>query len=92
MKVLLIYLIMINIIAIIVTIHDKLAAVGNRRRVKERTLLLIAALGGSPMMLLTMLVIRHKTLKLKFMLGIPLILIAQLAVIFLVLHYGCRVL
>ena len=54
MKYLYIYLIIINIIAVIVTIHDKHAAVKGNWRVKERTLLLISALGGSPAMYLTM--------------------------------------
>lgn len=92
MKVLYIYLIIINIVAVIVTVHDKRSAVKGNWRVKENTLLLIAALGGSPAMYITMLLIRHKTKKMKFMLGIPLILIAELAVIYLVLHYGFRIL
>ena len=92
MKFLYIYLIIINLIAVIVTIHDKRAAVKGTWRVKENTLLLISALGGSPAMYLTMLLIRHKTRKPKFMVGIPLILIAELIIIYLVLHYGYRTL
>lgn len=92
MKFLYIYLIIINLIAVIVTIHDKRAAVKGTWRVKENTLLLISALGGSPAMYLTMLLIRHKTRKPKFMVGIPLILIVELIIIYLVLHYGYRVL
>lgn len=92
MKYLYIYLIIINLIAVIVTIHDKRAAVKGTWRVKENTLLLIAALGGSPAMYLTMLLIRHKTRKPKFMVGIPLILIVELIIIYLVLHYGYRIL
>ena len=92
MKFLYIYLILINIIAVIVTIHDKHAAVKGNWRVKENTLLLISALGGAPAMYLTMLLIRHKTQKLKFMLGIPLIFFAELIIIFLVLRYAYRIL
>ena len=92
MKFLYIYLIIINIFSIIITVHDKIAAVRGNWRVKERTLLLVAALSGSPTMLLTMLLIRHKTRKAKFMVGIPLIIVLQLIVAFLVLHYGFRVL
>lgn len=91
MKFLTIYLIIINIIAIIVTIHDKHAAVKDNWRVKENTLLLLSALGGAPAMYLTMLLIRHKTQKPKFMLGIPLIFIAELIIIYLVLHYAYRI-
>ncbi len=92
MKFLYIYLIIMNLVALIVTVRDKLAAIGGKWRVKERTLLLIAALGGSPVMLLTMLIIRHKTHKPKFMVGIPVILVFQLVIIYLVLHYGNRIL
>ena len=92
MKFLYIYLILINIIAVIVTIHDKHAAVKGNWRVKERTLLLLSALGGAPAMYLTMLLIRHKTQKPTFMLGIPLIFFAELIIIFLVLRYAYRIL
>lgn len=92
MKVLIVYLFIINIIAVFVTVHDKRAAVKGNWRVKESTLFLIAALGGSPAMVLTMVLIRHKIRKMKFMIGIPLILIAELAVLFLVLRYGFGIL
>ena len=82
-----IYLILINLITVIVTIYDKLCAVKRRWRVKESTLLLLSALGGSISMYITMLLIRHKTRHIKFMLGIPLILIFQLLIAFLIWRY-----
>lgn len=82
-----IYLILINLIAVIVTIYDKLCAVKRRWRVKESTLLLLSALGGSICMYITMLLIRHKTRHIKFMLGIPLILIIQIIIVFLIWRY-----
>ena len=82
-----IYLILINLIAVIVTIYDKLCAVKRRWRVKESTLLLLSALGGSISMYITMLLIRHKTRHIKFMLGIPLILIFQLLIAFWIWRY-----
>ena len=82
-----IYLILINLIAVIVTIYDKLCAVKRRWRVKESTLLLLSALGGSICMYITMLLIRHKTRHIKFMLVIPLILIVQLIIAFLIWRY-----
>ena len=51
------------------------------RRVPERTLLIISALGGSIAMLITMRTIRHKTQHMKFMIGIPAIIVAQCALI-----------
>ena len=79
---LLIYLAVISVISITVCVYDKIAAKANpRHRVREATLLLLSALGGSVAMFLTMQVIRHKTKHLKFMLGIPAIIAAQIALI-----------
>ena len=50
------------------------------RRVPERTLFLLAALGGSAGALLGMKVWRHKTLHRSFRIGIPLILILQILI------------
>lgn len=91
MKIFIIYLLIINIVAVAATAHDKRAARLHRHRVSESTLLLLAALGGAPAMYLTMLIIRHKTRKPKFMLGIPLIFLAEAAVVLVFLHYGFKV-
>lgn len=73
------YLLLINIIAAVITAMDKSKAQRGCWRIKESTLLLLSALGGSIGMYLTMRLIRHKTRKLKFMLGIPLIFFAETA-------------
>lgn len=76
------YLLIISIVAICVTGYDKWAATKRpKERTRESTLLLLSALGGSVAMLLTMLSIRHKTKHLKFMIGIPLIILIQAAAI-----------
>lgn len=82
--ILIIYLIIINIISAVVTIYDKYCAVKKHWRVKESTLLLLSAIGGSVGMYLTMHIIRHKTRHIKFMLGIPVILILQAIIIFFI--------
>lgn len=87
MKYLYIYLAVINILAVILTIYDKSAAVHDRWRVRERTLMLVSALGGSVGMFLTMLIIRHKTRKPLFMIGIPVIFILELIIAYLVTRY-----
>ena len=80
-KILIGYLIAISIISIVVCIYDKFAAKHNpKHRTREATLLLLSALGGSVAMFITMQIIRHKTKHIKFMLGIPLIIIVQAAV------------
>ena len=85
LKLLLGYLALISLISVIVCIYDKIAAKKRpRHRTPEATLLLLSALGGSVAMLVTMLLIRHKTKHVKFMLGIPLIIIAQVAAVLFV--------
>ena len=76
----LIYIAVISIVSVIVCCYDKIASKHmTKHRTRERTLLLLSALGGSVAMLITMFIIRHKTKHIKFMLGIPLIIIAQIA-------------
>ncbi len=83
----LIYIALISVISVIVTISDKSRAISHKWRVKERTLLILAALGGSVSMYLTMQIIRHKTQKLKFMLGIPVIIVLQVIAVYPVFRY-----
>ena len=71
------YLIIISLISVFTTVYDKQAAKRRKRRVPEKTLFLLSAFGGSVSMLCAMLIIRHKTKHLKFMLGIPLIICLQ---------------
>ena len=86
LKILLTYFAAINIITFIVYARDKrLAKKTNVRRIPEKTLLLLAAIGGSIGALIAMYTLRHKTLHKKFFLGVPAILIIQIAII-LYLH------
>ena len=82
------YLIIMSLIAIIVTVKDKISAKMDTSRTPEKTLLIISALGGSAAMLLTMFLIRHKTRHAKFMIGIPLIIALQAVVIFYLNKWG----
>ena len=79
------YLAVISLFAVTLTLHDKSAAKKRRWRVKESTLMIVAALGGSLAMLLTMFLVRHKTKHAKFMVGIPAIIALQVAVVILIL-------
>lgn len=83
-KTVIIYLIAINIITFVVYICDKRKAQKNKWRVKESTLLLLAASGGSIGALLAMYGFRHKTKHPKFFIGVPLILLLQAGLIFYV--------
>lgn len=82
------YLAVLSLVSVIVCIADKRRSkIAGKRRVPERTLLVLSALGGSAAMLVTMLLIRHKTRHPKFMIGIPAIIVAQYAVVWAVVNY-----
>ena len=75
------YLLIINAAGFFSMLVDKFKAKKNLWRIPERTLLLIAALGGSVGSLLGMHLFRHKTLHPKFTIGIPLILAVQVVAV-----------
>ena len=90
MKLLSFYLLIINALGFLLMLVDKWKARKNRWRVRESTLLLIAALGGSVGSLAGMYLFRHKTRHLKFTLGIPLILAGQCFIAVLVMALGAK--
>lgn len=80
LKLLLIYIILVSVITFIVFGIDKLKAKKSWWRIPESTLMVLAVIGGSIGALLGMHIFHHKTLHKKFTIGIPVILILQIAV------------
>lgn len=76
-----IYLVVINLIGLLIMYVDKRKAKYGKWRIPERTLLLVALLGGSIGTIAGMYLFRHKTQKLKFVLGFPTILISEIIII-----------
>lgn len=76
-----IYLLIINAIAFSLMLIDKYKARKNLWRIPEATLISTALLGGSIGTLIGMYTVRHKTRHIKFTVGIPLILLAQIALV-----------
>ena len=82
------YLIAINIITFIVYGVDKIKAKNHWWRISEATLLILAIIGGSIGALLGINLLRHKTRHLKFIIGVPAILLCQLALlIYIYINY-----
>ena len=71
------YLILVNVLGLVIMHLDKNKARRGQWRIPENTLLAIAILGGSIGIFLGMQLFRHKTKKLKFVMGIPVILAVQ---------------
>ena len=79
-KIILMWFAVISLVAVVVTVADKIKARRGVYRISEAALISVSALGGSVAMLVTMLTIRHKTKHIKFMLGIPIIILFQIIV------------
>lgn len=84
-RLILLYLLIINALGFALMLADKRRAKKNLWRIPERTLMTVAALGGSAGSLIGMYTVRHKTRHPKFCIGIPFLLAIQvgLAVYFL---------
>ena len=81
MKTTILYLIAINVVTFLVYGLDKWKAKRDAWRISETTLLLLAAAGGSVGALLGMQIFRHKTKHVKFTVGVPAILLVQVALV-----------
>lgn len=77
-RILPVYCLVIGLISVFVTILDKRAARRHTRRVSERRLMLLALAGGALPMYTVMLLIRHKTLHKKFMIGLPVFILLHI--------------
>ena len=77
-------LIVINVLTFVIYGIDKWKAKQGSWRISEATLLTLAVLGGSIGALLGMQVWHHKTMHKKFKYGLPLILLAQIALIYFI--------
>ena len=86
MKLLIFYLIVINATGLFIMLLDKHNAIHSLRRIPERSLLLVALMGGSFGSLCGMYLFRHKTRHLKFSLGLPVIFVIQLIGIGLLIY------
>lgn len=77
MKLLLIYLFLVNAAGFLLMLADKYKAKKNLWRIPEATLLGAALLGGSLGVILGMRAARHKTQHPKFSIGVPIIFAVQ---------------
>lgn len=77
-----IYLFVINLVTFAAMGIDKSKAKRGRWRIPEKTLFLLALIGGALGGIIGMRVFRHKTKHWTFKIGFPLLLILNLAVIY----------
>ena len=85
MKYLYLYLTIINALGLLLMLADKQKARRGAWRIPERTLLWVAAMGGSLGSWVGMQMFRHKTKHLKFTIGIPVFLALHIVGLILLL-------
>lgn len=79
------YFVSINILSLVLMAQDKFSARTNRsgeQRTPEGQLFFLAILGGALGIYLGMFLFRHKTQKVYFFVGMPLLLAQQLSLLF----------
>ena len=81
------YVLVINLITILIFAFDKSRARSGGRRISEKTLLLLALIGGSPAALYAMNVFRHKTQKYSFQIPLYIIMLVQIGLIVWILKH-----
>ena len=81
LHIVLIYLVVINVVTFFMYGIDKWKAKKSKWRIRETALLGLAVLGGSIGAWFGMKVWHHKTQRMKFRYGVPLILIIQIALL-----------
>lgn len=73
-----IYLIIMNALGFVLMRSDKEKAIRNKWRIPEKTLLTVAALGGSIGCFCSMLIFHHKTRHPLFSVGLPVMMAVQI--------------
>ena len=86
-KNIIIYLLILNALGFLFMLIDKKRAKKNEWRISESTLFGVALLGGSIGAIIGMYLFRHKTKKMQFIIGLPVIFILQ---IILVIYLFCK--
>ena len=81
LKNILLYLAMINIMGFFMMWSDKRKAKKGKWRIPEQTLFVVTVLGGGIGTIAGMYTFRHKTQKLKFTVGLPVLVILEIVVI-----------
>ena len=78
MKLIILYLLIVNAAGFLLMLVDKIKAKKNLWRIPEKTLMMVAVIGGSIGSYAGMRIFRHKTMHPKFYIGIPVILALQI--------------
>lgn len=80
------YLIIINVVTLLIFGFDKLFSITGNRRIREKVLLIMALVGGTPGTIIGMILFRHKISKDAFLVPLALIIILQVIVSYIIVR------
>lgn len=83
-----IYILVVNAFGFSQMLYDKKQAKSSQQRIPEKTLFLVAALGGALGTFIGMQVARHKTKHWNFLIFIPFLIIVNIAIIYPMAIFG----
>lgn len=86
-KNIIIYFIIINILGFLIMFIDKQKAKKGKWRIPEKTIFIVTALGGGIGTIAGMYTFRHKTQKVGFVVGLPLITIVEIIAIIYFVYF-----
>lgn len=86
-KILIIYLLCINIFGFLITVLDKFKAKKNLYRISEKFIFLLCLAGASLGVYIAMYTVRHKTKHKAFTIGVPLIFIVNLFCLYIICSF-----
>ena len=86
-KNIIIYFIIINILGFLIMFIDKQKAKKGKWRIPEKTIFIVTALGGGIGTIAGMYSFRHKTQKVGFVVGLPLITIVEIIAIIYFVYF-----
>ena len=83
-----VYLLAMNIAGFSQMLYDKKQAKASQRRIPEKTVFFVAALGGALGSFIGMQVARHKTKHWNFLIAIPLLFLVNLIILYPMAVFG----
>lgn len=84
------YLLVINVISFSLMYIDKRRAINRKYRISEKMLWIVSLLGGAAGSFAGMRLIRHKSKHFSFKYGLPVLVICQFVILYMINHYATK--
>lgn len=82
------YLLVINAVSFSLMYIDKRRAINHKYRISEKMLWTVSLLGGATGSFAGMRLVRHKSKHFSFKYGLPVLIICQFVILYIIYHYA----